>query len=625
MQRRKTRSQSNLKGGERVESSSHTKLRVPNSAVSCEIEPLVGEIQRVSSLRDLPEDTYEMERELRERDTTSPCQNVGKSRPEISPNCGPTDSDILVEAVGAFDLDLPESKLPSSSDSPLDIGPGRSALVREVEIQSNNFGLDSAVFDALAQVNPLWRVLPTQVHEMWISIVQPWLSQYLAADDEFFRTTLLLSFLDLPAQHLQTPHGSGARGIRTLKRSLAARQPIEVPSRPGSGPDSKPASQKTISRVVGLMNRGLIGKAMRTLSQGPIAPATQQTLSDLRLLHPRRSGDIRRSGERRDIDILLTVDPQAIAAIVRRMCTGAAPGPSGWTAELLLPLVTDDECLSGLSEIIKDMCNGRLRGEARERLCAAKLIGLRKQQPNGGTRPIAMGEVLYKIAGQYQLSLIPNGPGSMFPKIQFGVGIKAGIDKAFHETTMLLEEKDDQGGERMALLIDFCNAFNSVSRHAIDRALQKAGAPLARLRKFFLWSYDEPSILGFYDGSMLMGVINSESGVKQGDPLGPFLFALAAQSVFEKACEECKGVAFLDDFTLVGSARALANAFRILESEAAMIGLQMNRTKCKIFAPKASKKFCIPVEGVAETMAEATVQQSLPNLKTKIRSLSTTK
>ena len=75
---------------------------------------------------------------------------------------------------------------------------------------------------------------------------------------------------------------------------------------------------------------------------------------------------------------------------------GVSPGPSGWNAKLLLPLLQDPTCLAGLARLVNDIRNAHLDIGAKDYLLAATLIAIPKS--NGNLRPIAMGEFFYKIA-----------------------------------------------------------------------------------------------------------------------------------------------------------------------------------------------------------------------------------
>ena len=81
-------------------------------------------------------------------------------------------------------------------------------------------------------------------------------------------------------------------------------------------------------------------------------------------------------------------------------------------------------------------------------------------------------------------------------------------------------------------------------------------------------------------------VISSQSGVQQGDPLGPLLFSLPLLLIIEEIKKECDlllNVWYLDDGTLVGTAPEIAKALEIIQKKGPKLGLHLNLSKCEIF------------------------------------------
>ena len=86
-----------------------------------------------------------------------------------------------------------------------------------------------------------------------------------------------------------------------------------------------------------------------------------------------------------------------------------------------------------------------------------------------------------------------------------------------------------------------------------------------------------------------MGVISSEAGVQQGDPLGPLLFCLVLQKVVSAITadsvysEQMFHAWYLDYGVVAGPRLAVEKALSIIQELGQALGLFVNPTKCKLF------------------------------------------
>eukprot|EP00913_Durusdinium_trenchii_P000327 g299.t1 len=98
------------------------------------------------------------------------------------------------------------------------------------------------------------------------------------------------------------------------------------------------------------------------------------------------------------------------------------------------------------------------------------------------------------------------------------------------------------------------------------------------LARWATWCYRQASNLQFGDT-----VLQSSSGVQQGDPLGPLLFAAAIQPLAAelRASAVDLSMFYLDDGVLAGSVEAVASALAHLQRAAADVGLALNLAKCE--------------------------------------------
>ena len=109
---------------------------------------------------------------------------------------------------------------------------------------------------------------------------------------------------------------------------------------------------------------------------------------------------------------------------------------------------------------------------------------------------------------------------------------------------------------------------------------------LSSIYNWVVYCYGIKSILDC-DGFM----IQRSCGVQQGDPLGPFLFALALNTLVAKinaSCSLALHIWFFDDGTLIGCKADLLKALDILSTEGKQSGFEVNFEKCELFWPEGT-------------------------------------
>jgi len=156
----------------------------------------------------------------------------------------------------------------------------------------------------------------------------------------------------------------------------------------------------------------------------------------------------------------------------------------------------------------------------------------------------------------------------------FGVGCPGGVEAVAHSLRDTLQKHRKSG---FALLkIDFKNAFNLLNREAFVRATSKM---FPGLERWTWWCYNQPPLL-VYDHKR---EFFSQSGVQQGDPLGPLYFCCGLQSLIDQI-SELRPVYqkwYMDDGGIVGSPELLLKVWEILKAGGEPLGLVLNPQKCE--------------------------------------------
>jgi hypothetical protein len=354
-----------------------------------------------------------------------------------------------------------------------------------------------------------------------------------------------------------------------------------------------------IAKATALVKAGYVSRGIRSLFHKNATLSIAEAMEQLRPLHPKATGAPPMIDQPLET---INVDHQALSKlIVSKLQNGSAAGPSGWTGELVAPLVSDPECLEGIATLVKDMLNGDVDVDSHSVLTASLLIPIPKE--GGGVRPIAIGEAFYRLATMYGVGLVSSELPKIFEPIQLGVGARGGVSRALH----MIQAKLEMGGPDTILLkCDIKNAFNERKREQILADLLKE-EKLRPLWRFAHWAYRTPSPLLVLDHGVFAGLLMSEQGVRQGDGLASLLFSLSVQKFYERCTQELKEgksvvkVAIADDFNILGPPAAVIETFKAFLREIKDSGLEVRMVKCGILWPHKGPVPAVVREFVTET------------------------
>jgi len=296
---------------------------------------------------------------------------------------------------------------------------------------------------------------------------------------------------------------------------------------------------------------GQYGKAVKTLHSNGIAPVNAETLKALVDKHPVSALPNSDIFPPLDIDSseILSVSAKNIIFQLQTFSKGTACGRSGWRVAHFLELCQFQHFMDGFLPLVNSLLAGTVPPSIAHLLVSGNLVPLKKK--DGNVRPIVVGEVLRRLVSKLCASKAYEVSAEYLQPLQVGVGVSGGVETLLHAFNRIIRSDLVVPEKTTLALIDFSNAFNEVNRHSMLKMVRD------KLPSLFPWVYFCYSIAAplFVESE----IIHATTGVQQGDPLGPLLFALVLQPHLLHIKESFNVTlgAYLDDVTVCGSQESI--------------------------------------------------------------------
>ncbi|KAA0146323.1 hypothetical protein FNF31_07809 [Cafeteria roenbergensis] len=312
-------------------------------------------------------------------------------------------------------------------------------------------------------------------------------------------------------------------------------------------------------------------------SAGTVAQ-DRETLEALMNLHPSEEEVVDGTVEGEAPDLTDSELREMVSAAIQSMPHKKAVGPDGMVAKQLENIAEKD--LDALVSFVRRALRNDLSAEERRVLGSSTLMAIPKG--NGKIRPVAMVSGLGKLVGKVVNTIL--GKHGLLDQLRFQfLGCRDGSCRLVHAVRTAFEEGEIR---TVVVALDMANAYNSVSRRAMIEEVRRLDEKLVPA-VLALYGSSSPLLFATDEGEVFE--LESNRGVRQGDPAAGALFAIAVHPLVDEVRRAFPDVLILqmaDDTTLVGPRRSAFKAAQMLAERLSTVGLRMNTSKTQVLCKR---------------------------------------